>query len=94
MKMVHSEFTEVVTHLTLARSYEKDILPTAQSNLKITQEQYASGRGDFMRVLEALRTWIDAHNEYQSELYHYGEHWSMLERWVGIDFTKENLHAN
>src|SRR5206468_7588230 len=88
MKMVHMEFTETNTHLTMARNYEKDILPTAQSNLKIARHQYASGRGDFLRVLEAFRAWIEAHNEYQEQLYNYGEHWSLLERWVGIDLSK------
>jgi len=88
MKMVHMEFTETTTHLTLARNYERDILPTAQSNLRVAREQYASGRGDFLRILEAFRAWIEANNEYQEELYHYGEHWSLLERWVGIDLMK------
>ena len=85
---VHAEYTQVVTHLTMTRNYEKDILPTAQSNLKIARDQYASGRGDFLRVLEAFRTWIDTHNEYQEQLYQYGEHVSLLERWVGIDLSK------
>lgn len=85
---VHAEYTQVVTHLTMTRNYEKDILPTAQSNLKIARDQYASGRGDFLRVLEAFRTWIDTHNEYQEQLYQYGEHLSLLERSVGIELSK------
>jgi outer membrane protein TolC len=88
LKMVHMEVTETITHLTLARNYQRDILPTAQSNLRVAREQYASGRGDFLRVLEAVRAWIEAHNEFQEELYHYAEHWSLLERWVGIDLMK------
>jgi outer membrane protein TolC len=88
MKMVHMEFTETTTHLNLSRNYEKDILPIAQSNLKIAREQYASGRGDFLRILEAFRTWLEANNDYQYQLYHYGEHWSLLEKWVGVDLSK------
>jgi cobalt-zinc-cadmium efflux system outer membrane protein len=99
MKMVHMEYVETTTHLTLSRNYESDILPTAQSNLKIAREQYASGRGDFLRILEAFRTWIEAHNEYQEQLYHYGEHWSLLERWADIleqhkKRPRENLHGH
>lgn len=107
LKMVHMEVVETSTHLMLSRNYEKNILPTAQSNLKIAREQYASNRGDFLRILEAFRSWLDANSEYQNELYHYGEHWSLLERWVGIDLLKakemlaeqsanpkENHHAN
>jgi outer membrane protein TolC len=96
MRMVHMEQTETITHLTLTRNYQKDILPTAQSNLKIVRQQYASGRGDFLRVLEAFRAWIEANSEFQAELYHYSEHWALLERWVGVDLLKikENVHAH
>jgi outer membrane protein TolC len=88
MKMVHMEYTETTTHLVLSRNYEKDILPIAQSNLKIARDQYASGRGEFLRILEAFRAWLDANNEYQEQLYHYGEHWSLLEQWVGVDLSQ------
>ncbi len=88
LKMVHMEYTEATTHLVLTRNYERDILPTAQSNLRVARDQYASGRGDFLRILEAFRAWLEANNEYQEQLYHYGEHWSLLERWVGIDLNK------
>ena len=94
MKMVAMEFTETTTHLTLTRNYERDILPTAESNLRVAREQYASGRGDFLRVLEAFRTWIETSNEYQQQLYHYAEHWSLLERWVGVDLNKGDSHAH
>jgi len=88
LKMVHMEFTETNTHLKEARNYLSDILPSAQSNLKIAQQQYASGQADFLRLLEAFRTWIEVHTEYQNQLYHVGEHWSELERWVGIDLSQ------
>ncbi len=83
-KNVHSEFIETNTYLTQTRNYEASILPAALSNLKITQRQYASGQGDFLRLLEAFRTWIQTHNEYQEKLYRYGQHWSELERWLGV----------
>ena len=84
LKNVHSEFTETNTYLTEARTYETGILPAALSNLKINQRLYASGQGDFLRLLEAFRTWIQTHNEYQDKLYQYGLHWSELERWLGV----------
>jgi outer membrane protein TolC len=92
-KMVHTEYTQTTTYLTQALNYEAGILPAAQSNLNITRQQYASGQIDVLRFLEAFRTWIQAHNEYQEKLYRYGEHWSELERWVGVplDKTKEAL---
>ncbi len=92
-KMVHTEYTETNTYLTQARNYQLGILPEAQSALKITRQQYASGQSDFVRFLEAFRTWIQTNNEYQDKLYQYGDHWSELERWVGvpIDKAKEAL---
>ena len=87
---VAMEFVETNTHLHLARNYEDDILPSAFSNVKIAREQYATGQADFVRLLEAFRSWIDAHNGYEEQIYHYGEHWAELERWVGIDLSQAN----
>jgi hypothetical protein len=56
--------------------------------LSIARELYASGQEDFLRLLEAFRTWIQTHNEYQDKLYQYGQHWSELERWVGVPLDK------
>lgn len=93
-KMVHMTFTETNTHLQLTRSHVQGLLPSARGTLDVTREHYVSGRGDFIRFLEAFRAWITANIEYESQLYHYGEHWSELERWVGIDLAqaKEALH--
>jgi len=88
VRTVHVEYTETNMHLQLARNYLSEILPAALSNVKIAREQYASGDGDFVRLLEAFRTWIDVHNAYQEQLYQYGEHWSELERWVGVDLSQ------
>lgn len=87
-KMVHMEFTETNTHLRLTRSYVQGLLPAARGTLDVTREHYVSGRGDFIRFLEAFRAWITANVEYENQLYHYGEHWSELERWVGIDLAQ------
>lgn len=87
LKQVHAQFTEVNTHLRLARNSMTGLLPLALSNLKITQQQYAIGKTDFLRLLEAFRTWIAAHNEYQEEVYLYAENWAMMGRWVGIDIS-------
>jgi len=89
-KNVHTEFTETNTYLTQARNYETGILPAALSNLKIAQRQYASNQADFLRLLEAFRTWIETHNEYQDKLYQYALHWGELERWVGVPLDKSS----
>src|SRR5258708_7908423 len=68
LKMIHIEMTETQTHLGLARSYEVGILPSAMSSLRVAREQYVGGHGDFLRLLEAFRAWIDAHNQYQDQV--------------------------
>lgn len=88
MKGVHIEWAELQTRLTLARRYESSILPSALGGLNITRQQYASGRADFLRLLEAFRLWIQTHNDYQEELYRYGEHWAELGNWVGVDLAQ------
>ncbi len=88
LKMVNMEYIELGTHLQLSRNYLADILPSALSNVKTARQQYASGQADFVRLLEAFRTWIDVHNGYQEQLYHYAEHWSELERWTGVELAR------
>ncbi len=98
LNKVHSEFIQYNTHLTLARNYHSTLLPLALSNLKITRQRYAAGDADFLRLLEAFRTWITTHNDYQLELYQVGEHGSLLGQWIGIDLENaktamERTHA-
>lgn len=95
-KMVHMQWIETNTHLTMVRTYRSGILPSAQGNLSIVRQQYASGKTDFMRFLEAFRSWTGANLDYQNELYRYGEAWSNLERWVGVDleYTRQALEQN
>lgn len=90
-KMVAMECNEVITHVTLARKIQNEILPAANGALKITHRQYAAGRGDFLRLLEANRAWTSMQMEYQDEIYHVAEHWALLEKWVGtsLETNKE-----
>jgi outer membrane protein, heavy metal efflux system len=86
-KEVAVEYVEVNTRAATVRRYQSGILPSVKSALKIAQQRYASGQDDFMRLLEAYRGWIGSNTEYQEALYGYGEHWSMLEQWVGVDLS-------
>lgn len=85
---IHAAWLEWNTHLTMARNYETGILPATQSSLTIVRQQYASGKTDLLRFLEAFRTWINAHLEYEQELYLYGRAASDLERAVGVDVSR------
>ena len=83
-KNVFSEYTQTKTLAQEAENFESGILPAAQSAMSLTRQQYASGHTDFLKFLEAFRAWIQTNTEYQMKLYEYGDHWSQLERWVGM----------
>jgi len=84
-RMVHAEFIQFNTHLTKARRYQEGIVPSAENTLQVVRQQYASGQTDFLRFLEAFRSWLNARLEYEEEIYQYGHHWAELERWIGAD---------
>jgi cobalt-zinc-cadmium efflux system outer membrane protein len=83
-KMTVLEFTETVTHLNKARQLDSVVLPAAEGAFRIAQSGYESGRTTFLDFMEALRGLLEARSEYHEEIYHYGEHWALLERWVGV----------
>ena len=85
---IYQSWVETTTHLTMTRNYTQGILPAPHSSLNVTRQQYASGRADFLRFLEAFRGWVNAHLEYEQQLYKVGESWSELERWVGSDLNE------
>ncbi len=93
-KMVAMEYVELNMHLTLAKKIQTEVLPAAQAALNSTRDQYAAGRGDFLRLLEASRAWVDAHVEHENEVYHTYEHWSELERWVGTDLSPKEKETH
>lgn len=82
-RMVAMEFTEVHTHFEEARRYEADILPAAEGAFRLSLRRYESGRGDFTRMMEARRAWLEAERNYADQLAHFSEHWGLLESVVG-----------
>ncbi len=82
-KMAAMEFTEVHTHLALARRLRDEIVPASKSAFRLSRRRFESGGEDFVRFLETFRALLDAQREYDDEIYHYGEHWGRLEQWVG-----------
>lgn len=86
-KELYKEYTEVRMHRTLALSYSSEILPLAEAALKIAQKNYETGRTDFAKLSEAVRTLLEAQMKYYEEAYRYGEHWANIERIVGGDIV-------
>jgi cobalt-zinc-cadmium efflux system outer membrane protein len=88
-RMVALEQTEVETRIAKAKLYKEGIVPSAEHALSAIRQQYASGRADYLRFLEAFRSWLRARSDYADEVYHIAEHWTELERWVGISLPYE-----
>jgi outer membrane protein TolC len=90
LKSIDMEVIEVETRLNQVRRYEATILPSALSALRTARQQYASGQTEFVRFLEALRSWLQTHTQYEQMVYEYGEHWSELSRSLGVDAAQVN----
>lgn len=84
-KEIYQEHVETRLHRRIALSYSQEILPLAEAALKIAQKNYETGRADYLRLSEAVRNLLEAQVKYYEEVYHYGEHWAMLEEAVGGD---------
>ncbi|MBI4050954.1 MAG: hypothetical protein HY400_00455 [Elusimicrobia bacterium] len=59
--------------------------------MKIAQKNYETGRTDFTKLAEAVRNLLEAQMKYYDEVYHYGEHWAMLEQVVGIEIKSSKF---
>ncbi len=83
LRQIHSEFIEVNLHRDLALSYEHEIIPLANGALKIAEKGYETGRTDFAKLSEDVRSLLDAQLKYPEEVELYGEHLAKLERAIG-----------
>lgn len=83
-RQVHWEYVQTMGHLQKALQYRDAILPGTDSTLRVLREQYASGRVDFLKLLEGFRAWVNANLEFREERRLHGEHLSLLEKAVGV----------
>lgn len=91
--MTAMEYHETLMHAGTARRYRDEVLPAAEAAWRLSRRRYAAGgRGmggerDFTRLIQAARDLIAAQSAYHDALYHAGEHWGELERWMGTELT-------
>lgn len=83
LRQIHSELIEVNLHRKLALSYEHEIIPLANGALKIAEKGYETGRTDFAKVIEDVRSLLEAQLKYPEEVELSGEHLAKLERAIG-----------
>lgn len=79
--------TEQVVH-----NYERDLLPQAKTNLEAARLAYASGKVDFMTLIDAARTYKELQTSYYESQARLGMTYATLERLVGaeLNLSKEN----
>jgi cobalt-zinc-cadmium efflux system outer membrane protein len=66
-----------------AKSYETDLLPSAEKSLKIATFSYAQGELSLLDLLDARRTYLDSVEEYNDVLYQFEAARAQLERLIG-----------
>lgn len=86
---VLQEHVELRLHRRLAEVYGREVVPLAESALRIALKNYETGRADYAKLAESVRTLIEAQLKLYEEEYHFGEHWAMLERAVGAELPQE-----
>lgn len=87
-KMIVQEHVELRLHRRLVDVYGKEVVPLAEGALKIALKNYETGRADYEKLAESVRTLIEAQMKLYEEEYHFGEHWAMLERAVGAELPE------
>lgn len=88
-KLIHQQHVELRLHRRLADVYGQEVVPLAEGALKIALKNYETGRADYVKLSEAVRTLIEAQLKLYEEEYHFGEHWAMLERAMGAELGEE-----
>lgn len=89
LKDLYVEYSQVKLHRSVALSTRSEILPLAEAAVRIAIKNYEGGRSDFTGLSEAVRTLLEAQMKYYEAVYHYGEHWAMLERIIGRELETE-----
>lgn len=80
----------VTTH-SEAESIKSQVIPMAQSVYDAIQEDYRSGKSDFLDVLDSQRTLFHAQDQYLNSLANYHKAVADVERLIGKPFeTSEN----
>lgn len=82
-KTIYKEHVELELRRRLAETYAREVVPLAESALKIALKNYETGRADYAKLAEAVRTLIEAQMKLYEEEYLFGEHWALLEQAVG-----------
>ncbi len=76
-------YQEYALAFAQAKSYETDLLPSAEKSLKIATFSYGQGELSLLDLLDARRTYLDTVEEYNDVLYQFESARAQLERLIG-----------
>jgi outer membrane protein TolC len=87
--MAFAEVKESFSKIEIAKNKIKvlktSLIPILQSSIETTTAAYASGKGDFMMLLDSQRMLIEAKMDYYRALVEYNMNLADLERAVGVE---------
>ena len=69
------------------RLYKTSLIPILESSINSSLSAYASGKGDFMMLLDSQRMLVEARMDYYRALVEYNMNLADLERSVGINLS-------
>lgn len=91
---IHAELSEAYQALAAsadeAQETKQNILKNAEWTFEAAQESYKQGKSDYLSVLDAQRTLIDAETQYIRSLTEFHKAWTDVERLTGTSDIHDN----
>jgi len=91
---VQDAFERVVEGEHVVELYRSHLVPAAEENLEAARSEYAVGRADFLSLLTAERSLVEAQLEFHRAVFRYHQSLADLERVVGAPLLSEDRHEN
>lgn len=82
-------FVKLETSQNLIKLYNTGILPQAEQSLKVSEAMYQSGRGEFLELLDSVRTLLEFKLEYYKYISDYYSNLTNLEKVAGVEMGNE-----
>lgn len=91
---VQDAFERVVESEHVVELYRSQLVPSAEENLEAARSEYAVGKTDFLSLLTAERSLMEAQLEFHRAVSRYHQSFADLERLVGAPLFTEDGHEN
>jgi cobalt-zinc-cadmium efflux system outer membrane protein len=85
---VQDALVKVQTNANLVSLYKTTVIPQAEQTLRSTITAYQTGKTEFLMLIDAYRTLLDARLDYYAAIMNYMSSQAALERAVGLDLNE------